>query len=162
MALVNCPECGKQVSDSAPTCPHCGYQLIDDEPVKYAQPKKFKLSFRGKVGIILGIVIVIIMINYCGDDSSGGGNKTKYYDGLDAYLEAQSFVKKHLKSPSTADFPYYNKVENNVKYLGTNKYKIESWVDSQNSFGATIRTKFSCTIIFVGDKVRCEELVFDE
>ena len=27
MALVNCPECKKEVSDTAVTCPHCGYQL---------------------------------------------------------------------------------------------------------------------------------------
>lgn len=27
MALVSCPECKKEVSDSAITCPHCGYQL---------------------------------------------------------------------------------------------------------------------------------------
>lgn len=24
MALIKCPECGKQVSDKAPTCPGCG------------------------------------------------------------------------------------------------------------------------------------------
>lgn len=24
MALIYCTECGKQISDSAPTCPHCG------------------------------------------------------------------------------------------------------------------------------------------
>lgn len=27
MALINCPECKKQISDSAPTCPSCGYLL---------------------------------------------------------------------------------------------------------------------------------------
>ena len=27
MALVNCPECGKQVSDSAMACPNCGYAI---------------------------------------------------------------------------------------------------------------------------------------
>ncbi|MGH7481770.1 MAG: zinc ribbon domain-containing protein [Longimicrobiales bacterium] len=27
MALVKCPECGKEVSSSAGTCPHCGYTL---------------------------------------------------------------------------------------------------------------------------------------
>lgn len=27
MALIKCPECGKDVSTSAQTCPHCGYQL---------------------------------------------------------------------------------------------------------------------------------------
>ena len=26
--LINCPECKKEVSDSAPSCPHCGYSLI--------------------------------------------------------------------------------------------------------------------------------------
>ena len=25
MALIKCPECGKQMSDMAGSCPHCGY-----------------------------------------------------------------------------------------------------------------------------------------
>ncbi len=24
MAMINCPECGKEISDKAATCPHCG------------------------------------------------------------------------------------------------------------------------------------------
>ena len=27
MALINCPECGKEISDSAYACPHCGFPL---------------------------------------------------------------------------------------------------------------------------------------
>lgn len=27
MALINCPECGAQVSSAAPSCPHCGSPL---------------------------------------------------------------------------------------------------------------------------------------
>lgn len=27
MALINCPECGDKVSDTAETCPHCGYNI---------------------------------------------------------------------------------------------------------------------------------------
>ena len=27
MALVKCPECKKEISDSADSCPHCGYKL---------------------------------------------------------------------------------------------------------------------------------------
>ena len=27
MALINCPECGKQVSSQAAACPHCGIML---------------------------------------------------------------------------------------------------------------------------------------
>jgi uncharacterized membrane protein YdbT with pleckstrin-like domain len=29
MALINCPECGKQVSSEAPTCPACGYPIAE-------------------------------------------------------------------------------------------------------------------------------------
>lgn len=27
MALIKCPECGREISDKAPACPHCGYPL---------------------------------------------------------------------------------------------------------------------------------------
>ncbi|MBK5929201.1 zinc ribbon domain-containing protein [Halochromatium salexigens] len=29
MALIDCPECGGQVSDRAPTCPHCGVPIAN-------------------------------------------------------------------------------------------------------------------------------------
>jgi len=28
MALIHCPECGREVSDQAPICPGCGYPLV--------------------------------------------------------------------------------------------------------------------------------------
>lgn len=27
MALMSCPECGKEISDAARSCPHCGYAM---------------------------------------------------------------------------------------------------------------------------------------
>lgn len=27
MALIECPECKKEISDTAKTCPNCGYEL---------------------------------------------------------------------------------------------------------------------------------------
>ena len=32
MALINCPECGKQVSTSAKSCPYCGYPVAEHQP----------------------------------------------------------------------------------------------------------------------------------
>lgn len=29
MALIKCPECGKEISDKAGECPNCGYPLED-------------------------------------------------------------------------------------------------------------------------------------
>ncbi|MBQ7326936.1 MAG: ribosomal protein L7/L12 [Clostridia bacterium] len=36
MALIKCPECGKEISDRAPACIHCGYPL--DNSVSAPQP----------------------------------------------------------------------------------------------------------------------------
>ena len=39
MALIKCPECGKDVSTAAESCPHCGYPLkkgtVPQQPVQY-------------------------------------------------------------------------------------------------------------------------------
>ena len=29
MALINCPECGKEISSQANNCPHCGYPISE-------------------------------------------------------------------------------------------------------------------------------------
>ena len=30
MSLIKCPECGKEISDTAKSCPNCGYKLNTD------------------------------------------------------------------------------------------------------------------------------------
>lgn len=30
MSLINCKECGQQISDAAKTCPHCGAPVVKD------------------------------------------------------------------------------------------------------------------------------------
>ena len=32
MALIKCPECGKEISDKASTCPSCGCPIATNEP----------------------------------------------------------------------------------------------------------------------------------
>ena len=56
MALINCPECEKEVSDSAKLCPHCGYKI---------NSKKASSLFKGISKtrlIIIGVLIVLIII----------------------------------------------------------------------------------------------------
>ena len=95
-------------------------------------------------------------------NSSSSSSSSYSTDKFLAYNYAEGFIKQKLKSPSTAKFPGISEKDQHTTYLGSEKYKIESWVDSQNSFGATIRTKFSCIIIFEGNEVRCEQLKFNE
>ena len=39
MALIKCPECGKEISDKSPACIHCGYPVAKRE--KTTTPKNF-------------------------------------------------------------------------------------------------------------------------
>lgn len=34
MALIECPECSKEISDKAKACPHCGYPINKNEELK--------------------------------------------------------------------------------------------------------------------------------
>jgi DNA-directed RNA polymerase subunit RPC12/RpoP len=46
MALINCPECGNQVSDKAKQCIHCGYPLKDPDGIyKVIDGVEYDLSF---------------------------------------------------------------------------------------------------------------------
>lgn len=65
-------------------------------------------------------------------------------DPIMAYIKMKKFVKNRLKAPSTAKFP--GVFDNHVRYIGDQTYVIASFVDSQNSFGATLRIYFTGAI----------------
>ncbi|MDA3779012.1 MAG: zinc ribbon domain-containing protein [Bacteroidales bacterium] len=164
MALINCPECKKEVSDSALSCPHCGFELSNKkektEINQVKKPKKKDLAWTTWL-LIAAIMYVLFYIFGSGGDNNSS-NKPSPSSKFSAYIYAEDFVSKKLKSPSTAEFPGVSEKDKHITSLGNDTYKIVSWVDSQNGFGATIRTGFSCTIIFEGNNVRCKDLKFDE
>lgn len=54
MSLIKCTECGKEVSDKAPTCPNCAYPL-------HAQT----IEATGKKWKMLQVVGIFLMIGGC-------------------------------------------------------------------------------------------------
>lgn len=160
MALINCVECTKEVSDTAKTCPHCGFQLIED---KVQEPIPEKIKPKPKLGCFNISIIAIFflglfyLISTSGDNPSSDNSSST--NKFLAYNYAENFVKEKIKSPSTAVFPGIIEKDKHITDLDGGKYQITSWVDSQNGFGATIRTSFSCMIIFEGDQVSCENLI---
>lgn len=57
MALIKCPECSHEVSDTAITCPNCGYALK-----KNISQEKRASFFESNRKAIIGIVIVVAAI----------------------------------------------------------------------------------------------------
>ncbi len=69
-----------------------------------------------------------------------------------AYIMFKKKVRSNLVSPSSAKFAGgWGGAQKHVRYLGNQKYSINAYVDSQNGFGAMIRTYFSGTIEQLSD-----------
>lgn len=67
MAIISCPECGKEISDRARACPHCGTPISDKETTIEKTSKRYKGQQLG--GCLLSIVGVIIA---AGGSETGG------------------------------------------------------------------------------------------
>ncbi|MFC2099734.1 hypothetical protein ACFLSF_02770 [Candidatus Bipolaricaulota bacterium] len=92
---------------------------------------------RGRVIILLVVVALVI----AGCSASSGSS------GLGARVAAKLFVKDRLKAPSTARFGTLTATESSG-----GSYRVSGYVDSQNSFGAMVRTYFSCTVEYENGK----------
>lgn len=81
--------------------------------------------------------------------SEDQGTQTLKYIGdprshaSEAQVCAQNKIESMLKAPSNAKFPWF---EWRTTPLGNNKYRVSSYVDAENSFGAKIRTYFTCEV----------------
>lgn len=56
MALITCPECGREISDAASSCPHCGY-IMNKVPVN--QMKRTPLS-AGQSSSAQGVFLIAV------------------------------------------------------------------------------------------------------
>lgn len=70
-----------------------------------------------------------------------------------AYDVCKQFVEQRLTSPGTAEFPdfYDDDDEVRVAILRNEDYRVNSQVDSENGFGALLRSFFECRVAYTGD-----------
>lgn len=77
---------------------------------------------------------------------------------IDAFTYAQIFVKENLKAPATAKFAGLG--ESRIERLPDGEtYKVYSYVDSQNSFGAMLRSKYYVKVIVKSDMWKILDVV---
>ncbi|UIU47042.1 hypothetical protein [Microcystis phage MinS1] len=65
-----------------------------------------------------------------------------------AEVMCEDFVDDRLRSPSSAEFP-----DPVTRKSGTQTWVVEGAVDSENGFGAMIRSTYTCEVRYAGDDV---------
>lgn len=134
--LKPCRECSKEVSTEAVNCPHCG------APISAVSPKE--KSGCGKAvlwaaGIVFGLFVIAQLLP-----------EPVHNTALDACVNVQMAVKDRLKAPSTADFSNCPDATTTFK-AGDTTY-VTGYVDSENGFGAKLRSRYSGTARFDGTR----------
>lgn len=95
MALIQCPECGKEISDKVTNCPHCGYPFTE-QPAQSATPQPVEvtgINFSAKntqkyrtilIGIfVLALLIAIVAISIMAQRSRNAERaRNEYIDNL--------------------------------------------------------------------------------
>lgn len=68
-------------------------------------------------------------------------------EAVTAYTMCKHFTEQRLKAPSTATWPWrYDDVTSD---LGGGIFRVQTYVDAQNGFGAMIRSNVDCTVKFI-------------
>lgn len=164
--MMKCKKCGEELEKGTKACPKCGKKqktlgktIISILIIIFAVNIGFTIFMNIAESIAYSKMTPEEKIEYDNKKKIAEEEKAKqkfekdleYIYSIDnsnyVYEIIKSHVKENLKSPATADFPPKKKIRI-VKNKDT--YIVQGYVDSQNSFGATIRTKYSAEIQQIG------------
>lgn len=97
------------------------------------------------LAVIAIVVAAMYFIGRLPEDTAG----KKCGGKIEAYVMSQGFMKQRLKSPGSAKFPSYSENGVNVEPQGDCIYAVVAFVDSENSFGALLRTRYSIEVEYL-------------
>lgn len=115
-----------------------------------------KKLFKGCL-VFLVVICVLGVVGSLLTSKLGSTSKTSssssYNESLKithSYTISKEQVKKKLKSPSSAKFP--KNPTNYVTKINDSTYRVKAYVDSENGFGAMLRSDYTIDIVYRGKK----------
>lgn len=104
MALINCYDCGKEISSLATACPSCGAPprdaVVPPPPPPPAQSSRAKQLSRGTIALLTGVVLLMVIrgVTYRPDSPSSGTSPTS--ETANATTTSPPPVETASQSPS--------------------------------------------------------------
>ena len=132
MPTKKCPKCFGVVDAAATKCKHCGSNVMS--------PKDYLIG----CAVLIVIILAAYFFIFSGTSEDSGPPQITESN---AFIVSKNFITPLLKSPATADFPF---LDYSHQKLGDDHWLIQSYVDSQNDFGAMLRTNYSAELKFLG------------
>lgn len=114
-----------------------------------------------RVGAVVGVIVIIWFgfKVFAGDGEHAAPSEESQVTGTYAKLACERFVKDRLKAPATADFTGATATQ----IPDTKAFRVLGAVDSENGFGAKIRTGYTCQTYYSNndDLWHLTDLAFD-
>ncbi|MFO7881480.1 MAG: hypothetical protein R6U52_02945 [Kosmotogaceae bacterium] len=93
-------------------------------------------------GCLIVLLLIVFLTTMC--YTKCGSENTERPDKIEAFLISQQFVENYLKAPGSAEWPSITDDKVKINKIDDTIWEIYSYVDSQNTFGALIRTQYYC------------------
>lgn len=103
------------------------------------KPRSGFWGYLGCLGVLL-VAGVGFQLTRAGEDPADRNDNQSV-----AEVACENAVRANLKAPATASF------SSNASDAGYREWTVSGYVDSENSFGAMIRTNYSCTVDITAD-----------
>lgn len=113
MAMITCPNCGKQISDKASICPKCGYPITsvpENIEIELSPRKIAVISLIIIFVIVVGMLIITIIVK---QHSNGLYRGIEWGSTVDEVENKLGNEEKEIQGESISQFPEnYEEIEN--------------------------------------------------
>src|SRR5262245_33786226 len=114
--------------------------------------QKIKLGFVALLFITMFAIGIPALLDSRGQSApakTAATPQAREYSDAEVYAMAETIILKYLKAPSTADFASMSDAQ--ITGFADSGFRVDAYVDSQNSFGAMIRSPFTTIFQYRSD-----------